>query len=64
MNDTVLTRPELAAPAASPPTASPPNASPLAALARRVVPGRLRGLAQGTLLIEEGGRAASAPMAR
>ncbi len=50
MNDTVLTRPELAAPAAS-----PPNASPLAALARRVVPGRLRGLAQGTLLIEEGG---------
>jgi cyclopropane-fatty-acyl-phospholipid synthase len=40
------THPELAAPAAT----------PLAALARRVVLGRLRGLAQGSLLIQEGGR--------
>jgi cyclopropane-fatty-acyl-phospholipid synthase len=46
MNDTVLIRPELAAPAAS----------PLEALARRAVLRRLEGLGQGTLLIQEGGR--------
>ncbi len=46
MNDTVLIRPELAAPAAS----------PLEALARRAVLRRLVGLGQGTLLIQEGGR--------